>query len=288
MKTRGMCSKIMRASNHRKAFTLIELLVVIAIIAILAAILFPVFATAREKARQTSCLSNEKQLALAMIQYSQDYDECMPCGTIAYSGQYFGLGWGGQIYPYVKATQAFTCPDDSQQVVAAGTTEVSYAMNGIAAYNPITKYQTPVQTVLLFEVKSENNGATHIGVQITNPNDGGGSSTGGTMAFVGCWLYYNWYGSANCCGQFLAIGPIAGQYSSLVCGGTGGDIACTANVPRHTNNSGANYAMLDGHVKFLPPNLVRDSCIIFGGNNWCGGASSPGGSIYFNPDGLGS
>ena len=62
---------------RRKGFTLIELLVVIAIIAILAAILFPVFAKAREKARQTSCLSNTKQLCLAALQYAQDFDECL-------------------------------------------------------------------------------------------------------------------------------------------------------------------------------------------------------------------
>jgi prepilin-type N-terminal cleavage/methylation domain-containing protein len=62
----------------RKGFTLIELLVVIAIIAILAAILFPVFARAREKARQTSCVSNLKQVALASLMYTQDYDECPP------------------------------------------------------------------------------------------------------------------------------------------------------------------------------------------------------------------
>jgi len=66
--------------RNRSAFTLIELIVVIAIIAILAAILFPVFAQAREKARQTSCLSNERQLGLAVIQYVQDYDQTYPPG----------------------------------------------------------------------------------------------------------------------------------------------------------------------------------------------------------------
>src|SRR5512135_2806692 len=72
---------VMQARAKRIGFTLIELLVVIAIIAILAAILFPVFAQAREKARQTSCLSNTKQIALAMLMYSQDYDELLPLGS---------------------------------------------------------------------------------------------------------------------------------------------------------------------------------------------------------------
>jgi prepilin-type N-terminal cleavage/methylation domain-containing protein len=74
----------------RKGFTLIELLVVIAIIAILAAILFPVFAKAREKARQTSCLSNEKEIALAILMYTQDYDEKFPIYMVA--ADYFPSG----------------------------------------------------------------------------------------------------------------------------------------------------------------------------------------------------
>ncbi len=84
-----------------KGFTLIELLVVIAIIAILAAILFPVFARAREKARQTSCLSNVKELVLAIMMYSQDYDERL-CGSYLY---YCGH-WEIRIYPYIKAGSA--------------------------------------------------------------------------------------------------------------------------------------------------------------------------------------
>ena len=71
-------------SERRKGFTLIELLVVIAIIAILAAILFPVFQKVRENARRTACLSNTKQIALAVIQYSQDYDEKCPGGIDGY------------------------------------------------------------------------------------------------------------------------------------------------------------------------------------------------------------
>src|SRR5579872_1765147 len=97
--------------NRNKGFTLIELLVVIAIIAILAAILFPVFAKVREKARQTSCLSNEKQLGLGFVQYVQDNDETYPLDG-AYSGTDLGQGWGGQIYPYVKSTGVYHCPDD--------------------------------------------------------------------------------------------------------------------------------------------------------------------------------
>jgi prepilin-type N-terminal cleavage/methylation domain-containing protein/prepilin-type processing-associated H-X9-DG protein len=95
-----------------RGFTLIELLVVIAIIAILAAILFPVFAQAREKARQTACLSNTKQLALGVYMYAQDYDETLP--VAGYNQQCRGR-WQWQIYPYVKNEQMFTCPNIAQQ-----------------------------------------------------------------------------------------------------------------------------------------------------------------------------
>jgi prepilin-type N-terminal cleavage/methylation domain-containing protein/prepilin-type processing-associated H-X9-DG protein len=97
----------------RRGFTLIELLVVIAIIAILAAILFPVFARAREKARQTSCLNNVKQLALGMMMYAQDYDEILPryadraCRAAPADSR---SEWFDVIAPYVKNDQIFKCP----------------------------------------------------------------------------------------------------------------------------------------------------------------------------------
>ncbi len=106
----------------RRGFTLIELLVVIAIIAILAAILFPVFARAREKARQTSCLSNVKQISLGIVMYTQDYDEKMvpnavsvfsylsPDGTPINISPPSAMLWMYMIYPYVRNVQIFTCP----------------------------------------------------------------------------------------------------------------------------------------------------------------------------------
>ena len=114
------------APAPRRGFTLIELLVVIAIIAILAAILFPVFQKVRENARKTACLSNEKQIGLAMVQYSQDYDELLVSawgGGGGYNASdsnptSLKYKWMDMIYPYVKSTQVFHCPDDSGDPVS--------------------------------------------------------------------------------------------------------------------------------------------------------------------------
>ncbi len=121
--------------HTRHGFTLIELLVVIAIIAILAAILFPVFARAREKARQTSCLSNIKQIVLALMMYAEDYDEIMPMGVypdwmtywdtkVDWSGSVIG---DGLITPYTKNQQLAACP--SLKGISADRPYCGYAYN---------------------------------------------------------------------------------------------------------------------------------------------------------------
>lgn len=104
-------SDALTPTNAKRGFTLIELLVVIAIIAILAAILFPVFGRARENARRSSCMSNMKQLGLGTMQYSQDYDEYLPDSN--YGNALTDAKWMDVIFPYVKSEQIFTCPSDS-------------------------------------------------------------------------------------------------------------------------------------------------------------------------------
>jgi prepilin-type N-terminal cleavage/methylation domain-containing protein len=138
--------------RHRHGFTLIELLVVIAIIAILAAILFPVFAQAREKARQTSCLSNCKQIALAFQMYQQDND-----GAYTWQGPKLGddvadfmapgakPNWGAELMPYIKSPKMYICPSARPSPFAktfpwGPATEISassYFMNG--CFNSLTE-----------------------------------------------------------------------------------------------------------------------------------------------------
>jgi prepilin-type N-terminal cleavage/methylation domain-containing protein/prepilin-type processing-associated H-X9-DG protein len=134
----------------RRGFTLIELLVVIAIIAILAAILFPVFARAREKARQSSCLSNIKQIALAAQMYAQDYDELLPRGSgyiapatlIANDGEWFIT-----LSPYIKNTQIFNCPSQIYSTFSSGGASSNALGYGVAYTRNLAINQTPLALV---------------------------------------------------------------------------------------------------------------------------------------------
>ena len=162
----------LKSINRRiSGFTLIELLVVIAIIAILAAILFPVFAKAREKARQTTCASNEKQLGLGLLQYTQDYDEYLPGIDITGLGILRGIGWNQAIYPYIKSQGVFKCPSE---VVPPGYVTVNATNAWWAAHNSpatpsysmnmnlvvdassglpvsVAKFVSPAATVMVYE-----------------------------------------------------------------------------------------------------------------------------------------
>ncbi|RYX83408.1 DUF1559 domain-containing protein [bacterium] len=126
-----------RSKLVNNGFTLIELLVVIAIIAILAAILFPVFARARENARRASCQSNMRQIGLANLQYAQDYDEIY-CAAY-HSGPY--AAFNQLLQPYVKSTQVFRCPSDAAPDSAISPTWSAY--NGVAPFH--TSYAANVR-----------------------------------------------------------------------------------------------------------------------------------------------
>lgn len=122
-----------RRSHAGRAFTLIELLVVIAIIAILAAILFPVFAQAREKARGISCASNVRQIGIAYTMYASDYDGYLPLTA------HTGASWAEQCQPYIKNRQVYRCPSDPSANWTAPLTgqtklrQASYYLNGYMA-----------------------------------------------------------------------------------------------------------------------------------------------------------
>ena len=161
-----------KKSRKKNAFTLIELLVVIAIIAILAAILFPVFAQAREKARQTSCLSNLKQIGLAFLQYEQDYDEQYPMVFIPYDTggvpDQTPCSWACSILPYSKNYQIFRCLSEPTAMpgITPGTTYST-------TYNWLPTTGFPVQYAYNYYLGGINTGSVsrsgHALPAVSNP-----------------------------------------------------------------------------------------------------------------------
>ena len=197
--------------NGKSAFTLIELLVVIAIIAILAAILFPVFARARENARRASCQSNLKQISLAALQYSQDYDEqSVPVRSSA--GVYFE--WHKIVQPYLKNIQVLICPSDAN--AEAGSTNYTY--NFITSFKPLAGIDKPAQTPLFVDGVGTETAADGSPVFIL---------PGGTPPTQ------------------LEIGRLAVQGSTSNAANVLGQIRAT----RHFD--GMNIAFADGHVKWF-------------------------------------
>jgi len=191
--------------RSKKGFTLIELLVVIAIIAILAAILFPVFAKAREKARQATCTSNFKQVGLAVMQYVQDYDETFPMAGCCLNGGVppapYGLLYA--IEPYVKSSQTLYCPSTKAIVGIMhnwtsafpqdrpwGNTRAAFATPG-ARLAMIKQPASVVSLVdMLYPVGTMTN--TSIGwYKAQAYNAGGPHGEGGNLGF--CDGHVKWY-----------------------------------------------------------------------------------------------
>jgi prepilin-type N-terminal cleavage/methylation domain-containing protein/prepilin-type processing-associated H-X9-DG protein len=165
---------------RRHGFTLIELLVVIAIIAILAAILFPVFARAREKARQSSCASNLKQITLGLLMYAQDYDERFPI-------EFFGWGditptWREVTVPYIKNTQVYQCPSESAWTWTYGMDPNWTVWNGgyYGETLKLAKFERPAETLLVGENRDNDwpvniPGSTYGAIQLRH-NEGANCS----------------------------------------------------------------------------------------------------------------
>jgi len=136
--------------RKQEGFTLIELLVVIAIIAILASILFPVFARARAKARQTSCQSNMRQIALSILMYAQDYDSTM----VFYSTESQSYYWFHAVYPYVQDWQIFVCPEETLLNIGYGISYPHIAWVGGGA--ALAGIQRPASVMLLTDTEGED------------------------------------------------------------------------------------------------------------------------------------
>ena len=237
------------SAARRKAFTLIELLVVIAIIAILAAILFPVFSQARDKARATACLSNEKQIGLGLLQYNQDFDECEPSGAIANTNA--GMGWAGQVCAYIGDTNKgggsalWVCPSDT---TTAPPISYAYNANFVSGANgswtgiQLSQFGSPAKTVAVAEIAGAT-GTYDVSKAPTLRSSGdysadstnslaANSTVGQSPAGIGC------IGPNNGSGPLWATGVM--NYEKL-----------TQSIPARHAGNGSNFLLADGHAKFL-------------------------------------
>jgi len=260
--------------THRSGFTLIELLVVIAIIAILAAILFPVFAQARESARKTACLSNAKQLGLGILMYVQDYDETMIMsannsqpGVLRDDGSVYRnwSPWSQQIQPYVKNNDLLMCPDNKyntfiQDLNKRARTEIysAYGFNygylgtfggtdpsgynyiwnpiGVAAINK------PAQVVMITDDQAPNYADAGHATVWTQP-------TGGIVdppdAYLSDQVFWGGGWGATCSDQSITTNYDYPCYGGVDFRHSGGGFS-----PGKMPDGGASTVFCDGHAKF--------------------------------------
>lgn len=283
----------MSTRRQARAFTLIELLVVIAIIAILAAILFPVFAKAREKARQTSCLSNMKQIGLALVQYTQDYDGLYPVvvsyavvnntavlnnwGVDLTNGTNATLGVAGTvpsiIGAYVKNTNIFKCPSSS---IAPSTTSagLGYMLNDLIGGRPEAQLSGVAQTILVCDstAATANPNAAGVAGQLT-------LGVGHSITPPGAGATPGNYPAAT------PASPAVGDPSAINYASQQFDSADLDDVTRHTE--GGTFLYGDGHAKWSKVgwNGAHTTSIYFppraqsGGNNRSTAATTDGPTV---------
>jgi prepilin-type N-terminal cleavage/methylation domain-containing protein/prepilin-type processing-associated H-X9-DG protein len=221
--------------RQKQAFTLIELLVVIAIISILAAILFPVFARARESARRASCMSNLKQVGLGMMMYVQDYDEIYPPRLTGWQGTPLGGDWGNSantywywpqmIYPYTKSMQVFVCPSKSGSSAGKELLNRNYGVN-YYLFNASSSV-VPIATI-------------------------GSASRIYAIMDSGSWSITAGQAHTYQASPFYL--PGMGGTSGGDCTGASGVALTDCETGRHFQ--GVNVAFADGHVKWLKSSVV--------------------------------
>ena len=243
---------------QRHGFTLIELLVVIAIIAILAAILFPVFARAREKARQTTCLSNEKQLGLVFMQYTTDYDETMPASLQK-------PGWAAETFPYVKSADTYACPDDTSTTADPSRSRCSYAFN----QNFILNFGTPKPIILSY---MNAPASTVILVEICNGGLRWSTPTllASDYSPIGDGYNHPNYSDSTPLGWYRT--GLMGNRATFYNATAGSDF-----TPRHSE--GSNFVAADGHAKWLPGSRVSSGQTCY---SYSGAADAAQGQLNVN------